>query len=606
MARNRIQTFFLAALLALGSAQARALDVPAGKAAVLEAVIGKVEVTIAGKTSQAKVGQVLAFGDVLNTGSNGRVSLRHAGNAISRLAPNTDLTLLAPTKSKGVFLSLTQGLIRFLVGQRAPGEVFEVSTRSAVAAVKGTDAEVETDGHQTRSSVFSSEHKRALSFMDRGTGKDIDLAPGQSAVLRDDGFKLHDLDSADLRDSDRLFKGLPAPVVDAAPDDSKKDDKRLDDKKREDEKKRELEKKEQSKKDDAGKPAVDKTVLAGLVVTKTLTTKDTSTQDGSVVDTVSVDKTVIDRTLINLEINDAIKDAISDVSKDLSLDKTLESDDRGGDLAAGRVAVDRNGDRTQISNYVQRTDAATIVKSTYSQRDTGPYKGVTSAEESVTWNRKLPDDWASVANRKLDDKANLDKTGLPIYYLSTQSFVAKNPLGDSLVVDRTYQQPYYVAVGSPGKAVRGALLPQGYSQSLHLDGQASVLSFQYYADSSKYAVGNGDAAQIADAPTISKSTGWSEGIRHGKNGDALLNYDDVNGKAVLYTDVTVLTGEGKLVDANKLVPTAQYLRDFRGLDNSLNIELTFSSAYMKAPIDLMVIPAFFDSMDFFDVPLTNG
>lgn len=145
-------------------------------------------------------------------------------------------------------------------------------------------------------------------------------------------------------------------------------------------------------------------------------------------------------------------------------------------------------------------------------------------------------------------------------------------------------------------------MSQGYSEALRLDDKL-VLNFDYYADSSKS--GGLNATQIADAPTVTNTTHWTSGIRHGKSGDALLDYD-VSGKAVLYTDVTVLTGEGKRVDVNRLVPQAAYLRDFRGLDRSLNIELTFSSVYLKAPIDLMVIPAFFDTMDFFDIPLTNG
>lgn len=561
----------LAALcLALWTAPAHAMDVPEGKAAVIEAIIGRVQVVLAGKSGKPKVGQALDFGDTLSTGINGRVSLRHADNAVTRLAPNTELTLSAPGKRKGVFLSLTKGLIRFLVGHRKPGYSFEVETSNAVAAVKGTDGAVETEGKVTRGTVFSSSRQKAMDFLNRATGEKITLSPGETAGLDDKGFNTRELNKEDFRRSDGSFKGLPPPKV-------------------------------------TGTEGEGTGAAGGAGGVGGAGGKGGTADAGS--------------DAAKDSLGDAISDAFGAVMDDLGVDNLLERDERTGDLVAGRIAYDRNGDRTQISSYVLRSTDKTITKATYSKRDTGPFTGTSFAEEATTWNAKLPDDWASVAKRALTDPSNLDATGYPLFWRTHQDFRAGNPQGDTLQVLKDFEIPLYEATYNAGIYTRGALLSsQGFTQGLYLDGTA-VLYFDWGTNADYYAANPAYDTLIGEQP-YQYNQQWATNYQYGNaplgglNADGSYSlvysiYSDTD--VFLSTDVTILTQAGQKLDAGALVPSlidpqanGHFLRDFRGLDNSYDIELTFRSIYLSAPIDLLVIPEIFNNMDMFDLPIATS
>lgn len=562
--------------LSLLVAPVRAEDVPAGKAAVIEAIIGRVHVVVlGGKSAKPKVGQVLAFGDALSTGSNGRVSLRHADNAVTRLAPNTELTLTAPGERKGVFLSLTKGLIRFLVGHRKPGYSFEVETSNAVAAVKGTDGSVETDGKVTHGAVFSSSRQKAMDFLNRATGEKIMLSPGETAGLDDKGFNTRELNKDDFTRSEGSFKGLPPPVVEGT----------------------------EGEGGGTGTGGVGASGGAGGAGGTGGIGEGGSTPGSDAAQD---------------SLGDAISDAFGSVMADLGVDSLLEHDDRTGDLAAGRIAYDRNGDRTQISSYVLRSTDTTIAKATFSKRETGPFTGTSFAEEATTWNAKLPEDWASVAKRALADPANLDGTGYPIFWKTHQDFRAGNPKGDTLQVLRDYQIPLFQPVYNAGTTGydRGAIFDsQGFTQDLYMDGTA-VQHISWVNDTSYYESDPNSQTLIGDNINYDYDNYWATNDSNtdppgGLNADGTysLVYSVWGTQQVfLQTDVAVLTQNGQKLDAGSLVPVLadsfadHFLHDFRGLNNNYNIELTFKSIYFSAPIDLLVIPEIFDKMDMFDVP----
>ena len=205
---RRLITVSVVALLAWAGA-ARAVEVPEGKAAVVEAVVGQAELLTLKGSQPLHVADVLNFGDRVATGENGRIFLRQAGQAVTRLAANTELTLDDPGQRKGTFLILAKGFIRFLVSHRREGESFEVRANNAVAAVKGTDAGVEIIGDTVQSTVYSSDHKDALVVTD-GSGQQHDLDPGQTGILGPDGFNQHDLNDQDRQHGDDTFHGLPA------------------------------------------------------------------------------------------------------------------------------------------------------------------------------------------------------------------------------------------------------------------------------------------------------------------------------------------------------------------------------------------------------------
>ncbi|HTB34187.1 MAG TPA: FecR family protein, partial [bacterium] len=136
-----MRTFYwILACLALAAGLSAAATVPAGKAAVVEMVLGKASLVAAdGTTTDLAKDQALSYGDKIVSGADGRVALRLASRATARIAPNSEMTFQDPGQRKGTFLNLVKGWARFLVGNREPGEAFQVSTDNAVAAVKGTD-----------------------------------------------------------------------------------------------------------------------------------------------------------------------------------------------------------------------------------------------------------------------------------------------------------------------------------------------------------------------------------------------------------------------------------------------------------------------------------
>jgi hypothetical protein len=576
MRTSKILTWVMA--LCLVPALSKALEVPEGKAAILEAVIGKVKVTVAGKSDVAKVGQVLGFGDSLSTGANGRVSIRHADNAISRLAPNTELTLQAPGEKKGVFLKLALGAVRFLVGKRAPGESFEVATTNAVAAVKGTDGEVETDGTNTTGTVYESDHQRALELLDTLSGKSIFLDPGETVGLTKEGFEKRTLDPNDFKNRQERYNGLPQPNL-------------------------------------GGEQGGDKTPAP-----------DKGDQGA-----------VPPKEDVKVDIADAVSDAFADAMKDMATDSFLEHDERTGDLVAGRIVYDRQGTRTQVSAFItkEKDHPDTLLKATYSKRTTGDFAGTSFAQEETTWNQALPTDWTTVVKTALSDPSNLDVNGYPIYYKLSQYFAAGNPQGDLMEVVRNYEVPTYYAtyigqdVNSNYLYDKGAINPtQGFSQGLYLDGQA-IFYFDYLdnkASYDSYRVNDPNACTgcnvvVTSAPIASNSP-YSYDQWYVTNTQTMdANYNTVgqtytyntqccgNGTPFLTTNMVVLDNVGNLQNLYNVAPNMDYNqlpRDFKGIDNSLNIELTYVSPYMKAPIDLMIIPEVFDAMDMFDVPSTTG
>ncbi len=514
-----------------------------GHAAVIEALLGRVELNRAGKTSKPKLGQALRFGDTIVTGSNGRVSLRHADNAVTRMAPNTDLTLKAPGEKKGIFLGLKKGLVRFLVGKRKPGESFEVETANAVAAVKGTDGETETDGKNTRSAVFSSGRQKALELLSRETGKSVSIAPGQEAGLDDKGFQTRELSREDFERSDGQFQGLPTPGVEGG------------------------EGGEEGGEQGQGGPVP-------------------ADEDASL-----------------SAIGDAISDAFADVMEDLGLDNLLLRDEQTGDLVAGRVAFDRFGERTQISSYVIRTDDTTITKATYSKREKGPFAGTSLAQEATVWNQALPQDWASVADRALDDPANLDSAGAPLFWREFQYFIASNPQGDVLEVTRDYQRPYFAYdYMNVSGLYRGALLPQGFSQRLDINDQA-VHYFDWLADASAFVTENAAGAYVAYPPDTYDD--WDSFSFDEADGSVRFEYS-IFSSVFLETDVRLLAQDGTVVPLTDKVSEPAFLRDLKGFDNAYNLEVTFRSVYLSAPIDLLIIPEIFDAFDFYDLPVQSG
>jgi hypothetical protein len=537
---------------------AQALDVPEGKAAVAEAVIGKASLTTDKGDRALKVGDVLSFGDRVSTGENGRIFLRLAGQAVTRLAANTELTLDPPGKRKGTFMILAKGFIRFLVSHRHEGEAFEVQANNAVAAVKGTDAGVENDGDTVQTSVYDSDHKDAMVVTDTANGQSHDLDPGQTGILGPDGFDIHDLTDQDRQHGDGSFQGLPP----AGPDKGQGGDQGAG----------------QGQGQGAG-----------------------------------------DATTGHADLDHYMQDALNDLGHDLKVDGNRESQDRNNDLAAGRMAVDRFGVQVQIANNLYRSAPDTVVLSTTSSRQSGPDKGISSAVLTTQWNQALPDDaWLTVVGRGLNDAGNFNPVPVlpsgvraafvpsinqtPLWYRLTSVLTVSNPFGDQLALNTYFSQPYYM----------NSQYNQDYLQDLwghNATGGSQELYYNLHSGNAATGTLSTDLGLLASptgtAPTDSATI---QTYINRDGGGAAVEYgfySSTAGWQYLYMDYYSLDAQGALAAlpaavANSVAGVYSGTIDassFLGMDRNVNLEVDFNlPGFFSHPIDLMVMPALYDGL----------
>lgn len=537
------KTLLLLALTALWAHPrfALALDVPTGKAGIIEAVLGKVSVKVGLHTAKAQVGQVLDFGSTLSTGLNGRVSLRHADNAVTRLAPNTELTLRAPGTRKGIFMALSKGFIRFLVGKRAPGEAFEVETNNAVAAVKGTDAGVgQEEGGKSRAEVYNSDHKDALTFEDLKTGQGKTLAPGEGYTYDGKDFVLTQLNDEVKKAVEKAFDGLPLPSL---------------------------------------APALEKPEVKG---------EAPSTEDQNLAGDEFRHEAAMD----------AVNEAVESVMEDIKMDNFLARDERTGDLVGGRIIFDRNGTRTQVSSYIMRPEPDQVLKATYAKRLAGPFAGTSFAEETTTWNAALPSDWFDVTKLALDDPANLDKNGYPIFYRMHEEFIAGNPQGDRLGIITAFDTPLYQGIFNGTDYIQGPIDPnQGFTRQLFAnDFSTPLFTMQNY----RFTTVNLSSQTVSTGGYMNAS--WN--TTQSATGDGGVSISHSSGATPFLTlDFRVLDDNGGIYDMSALASDPKTMPyTFKGLDNSVNLEVTLTCPGFSAPIDLMFIPEIFDAMDMLALP----
>jgi hypothetical protein len=142
-----------ALLLALG-AGLKAED--ATEAATVLSLHGKAQVLDGRKWAALEEGQPLDQGDRVRTGEGAGLQLLLADGSSLAFGPNTEATLKAlgrGGKGSVTLLSLAHGLLNAMVSKLKRGSTFEVTTSNAVAAVKGTDFEVDAAKTGTKVSV---------------------------------------------------------------------------------------------------------------------------------------------------------------------------------------------------------------------------------------------------------------------------------------------------------------------------------------------------------------------------------------------------------------------------------------------------------------------
>lgn len=513
------KTLFLALALMTLVTTARSLEVPEGKAALVQAILGSVKADQGSGFKKIKLGDDLAPGTTVKTGSTGRATFLLPDGSTARVAPNTELTLKEEKVRKGIFSRLLKGTVRFLVAKQTGGASFETELPGAVAAVKGTDPEYGTDGKTSYAKVFSSGNPVALMFKDTSTGKETALKAGEKLSFDGKEFKIEKLDAKDEADSDKNYEGLPPA--------EKEGEKKTD----------------EEKKDDS---------------TTTEENKDGSDDKG---------------------LDEATEEAMREATEELYLDGFLERDERTGDIMAGKILYDRFGQRVQVSHFITREDDSSVSIASFSLRDEGPNRGVSSAIESATFNQPLPEDWASVYKRPLDDPANLDGNGYPIYWRSSQVFLAENPYGDYVLADTKFERPDWLG------AQYGAL-EQGFMTDLYINNnlvyQLSITDPYISGDISSGGIYPQSSFQIF---ATQLEGGWSFAYND-YTADFLtedLHFLDDNGNVLLHPTFAGIPA----------LPSV-----YKGFD--ANVEVAFHSPLFEGrSIDLLFLPGFFDLYDMF-------
>ena len=109
---------------------------------------------------QQLLGQLLGEGDRVVTAEDSSLHLVLADGSSLVLASNTEVTLRnlgSGAPASRTLLNVVRGLINLMVEKQAEGSTFEVESPNAVAAVKGTDFEVNADSDTTQVTVNEGE-----------------------------------------------------------------------------------------------------------------------------------------------------------------------------------------------------------------------------------------------------------------------------------------------------------------------------------------------------------------------------------------------------------------------------------------------------------------
>ena len=107
-----------------------------------------VQASLGGQSGGAKVGDSVYLGEVLSTGSDGRVGITFTDGTAFDLSPNARMVMNEfiydpNSKSNSSLLSLTKGTFTFVAGKIAKSGDMKVNTPVATMGIRGTTPRVE-------------------------------------------------------------------------------------------------------------------------------------------------------------------------------------------------------------------------------------------------------------------------------------------------------------------------------------------------------------------------------------------------------------------------------------------------------------------------------
>ncbi|HET7804034.1 MAG TPA: FecR domain-containing protein [Pseudolabrys sp.] len=129
-----------------------------------------IQASLGGQSGGAKVGDSVYLGDIVSTGSDGRVGITFTDGTAFDLSPNARMVMNEfiydpNSKSNSSLLSLTKGTFTFVAGKIAKSGDMKVNTPVATMGIRGTTPRVEIadDGSVKFSTLIEESRDRANS-----------------------------------------------------------------------------------------------------------------------------------------------------------------------------------------------------------------------------------------------------------------------------------------------------------------------------------------------------------------------------------------------------------------------------------------------------------
>lgn len=119
-----------------------------GVAAVEHVNAVVVQAALSGQPGQVKIGEPIYLGDIVTTGSDGRIGITFADDTAFDLSSNARMVMTEfiydpNSKSNSTLLSLTKGTFTFVAGKIAKSGDMKVDTPVATMGIRGTTPHVE-------------------------------------------------------------------------------------------------------------------------------------------------------------------------------------------------------------------------------------------------------------------------------------------------------------------------------------------------------------------------------------------------------------------------------------------------------------------------------
>jgi hypothetical protein len=483
--------------------------------AEVTALLGKAEFSSDGQRYRhLMLGQWVPEGVHLRTGERSSLVLRFEDGSTLGLRQNT-LVLMkkvqaAPVRT-GVF-QLLKGFTRAVVRKLGKDDSFEVRTPNAVAAVKGTDFEAGFEQGRTQVLVFESGGAGVL-LMDLDREQSQVYGAGQGGGFDERGLQQpHELSEQERQQSDAAYGAALQQLRGPEPG-----------------------------------PQGGQGQGPGQGQTPQPTPgPGTQGQSGG--------------------LQQALDAALGDLQDTLDQAQQSETAERFADAFSGLALVDRDGVRVQVSREVNRPAPEVVEKVSYTRRQDGGQPGTSVFSERLSFNRALPSDWTAVADRGLNDAANLDGSGQPLYWKTRDALAASSPGGDNWCVVRQYQSPS----GAPGA------WGQGWSQYYNVN-HAEV---GYHDFNALGIMTGGDS--IAVSRTLLGGVSWRFDY-----------YNLTLGRSMFSLDLRLLSADGLALAPAGYLDNPLGLKSFSLIARPVSIDLMITApSFRPGGVHVLLVPGF--------------